>query len=310
MADVNVVKNNFLLIASSGSFANFNPPQLIYYHDKLQQFLLSSGDTLATVELFNLYELQFYLALLTKNDIEAKTVLNKLLDQFGNNKKSQRLKLLQSIYLEAIGDKEEALNLINRNPDEIQLARRLVTFSRMNENEDDNEDYIETLNYFLDLQPSDLIAWSELGHEYSKIGHYDKAIHCFKEILLQDSFIYPIYYQVGLNYYYQFLQEEKNLKTERKDKLLELMNILINARNNFLRAIEIFDDYPKGWVGILTITKLNSFNDKLKKLSDGGLKEVKQYLEQNESLQKLSNSKVEEFVTTEEYGSIIKQFSK
>ncbi|KAK6201255.1 uncharacterized protein RJT21DRAFT_34107 [Scheffersomyces amazonensis] len=309
MSDTSIALNNFLLLGSSGAFANFEPEQLLSNHDKLEQFLLSNGDSLSTLELYSLYELQFYLALLTKHDIEAKAMLDRLVDQFGANAKSQRLKLLQSIYLEAIGKRDEALALVNKSPNELKLARRLVTFGRKADS-NDNEDYISTLTYYLDLQPTDLVTWSELGHEYSKIGHYDKAIYCFKEILLQDALIYPIFYKVGLNYYYNFLQEEKNLKTERKDKLLELLNILINSRNNYLRAVEIFDDYTKAWVGIYIITQLGSFNDKLKKLGDGGIKEVKEYLEYNEKLSKLSDKRIQELAQPEEYAKILNDIKK
>ncbi|KAK6456993.1 uncharacterized protein RJT20DRAFT_127107 [Scheffersomyces xylosifermentans] len=304
MSDITLLKNKLLLVASSGAFANFSPEQVKEYNDELEHFLLVSTDSLDSIELFNLYELEFYLALISKNDIKAKSVLDRLLDQFGSNKKSQRIKLLQSLFLEATGERDQATKLLEKNPDEMLLSRRLTTFSRNNDDEKDNEDYIYNLIFYLDLQPSDLVTWAELGDEYSKIGHYDKAIFSFKEILLQDPYAYPVFYKVALNYYYNFLQEEKNLKTERKDKLVELSELLINARDNALRCIEICDVYAKSWL-LIYIISTHKFNEKLSKLDS--VKEIKDYLVTNERLRKLSEIKISELIPEDERANVLAQ---
>lgn len=74
--------------------------QTIY--NELAQFLSINAESIDTIELFNLYELQFYISLITNHDVEAKTCLDRLVDQFGFEK-SQRVKLLKSIYFEAMG---------------------------------------------------------------------------------------------------------------------------------------------------------------------------------------------------------------
>ncbi|ABN66829.2 predicted protein [Scheffersomyces stipitis CBS 6054] len=301
MSDVLLAKNRLLVISSSGAFANFNPLQLQGVYDELDTFLTGHGDSLDSIELFTLYELQFYLSVMTNHDIKAKSILDRLLDQFGSNKKSQRIKLLQSIYLEAVGEKAAATKLLEQNMDETLLSRRLVTFTRNNENEADNEEYISTLNFYLNLSPSDLVAWAELAHEYTRSGHYDKAVFCYKEILLQEPHAYPIFYQVGLNYYYQFLQEERNLKTDKKDKIVEMTQLLSYSRDNFLRSIEICDVYSLSWVGLYALTGLK-FNDKLAKV-----KEVSGYLAKNDKLRELSEKKIKQLLPEQDLAEVLLQ---
>lgn len=283
---INLVKDKLLSIAASGIYVNFQPDVLQNTYNEITLFLSVNAESIDTIELFNLYELQFYISLMTNHDVEAKTCLDRLVDQFGSEK-SQRVKLLQSIYFEAIGDDEAAMKMLGQNADELKLSRRLVTFSRKPDN---NEDYIASLNYYLDLQPSDAITWAELANEYKKIGHYEKAIHCLQEILLQEPSAYNVFYKVGLFYYYKFLQEFSNKTLDKKDRQLEAMSILNNAKNNFLRSIEICDSYSSSWLGIYLIAK-SDFNQTLSnKLADN--KQVKTYLKENLKLEVISKQNV------------------
>lgn len=304
---IELVKNKLLSIAASGVYADFLPQTSQNIYNEITQFLSVNADSIDTIELFNLYELQFYVSLMTNHDVEAKTCLDRLIDQFGSEK-SQRVKLLQSLYFEAVGDDQAATKILSQNADELRLSRRLVTFSRK---VDSNEDYINSLNYYLDLQPSDAIAWAELADEYRKIGHYDKAIHCFQEVLLQEPYAYNILYRVGLLYYYKFLQEKSNKLPEKKDKLLEMISLLESATNNYLRAIEICDSFTKSWIGIYLITKADINKTLKEKLSDN--KQAQKYLDGLGKLQSLSKKKIIEFnnlETEDSFEKFIKQDKK
>ena len=74
-------------------------------------------------------------------------------------RRSQRIKILQSVYAELKGEIETASKLLSEDPDELRLLRRLTTLSRHDKNP---TKYINNLIYYLNLQPSDLIAWAEL----------------------------------------------------------------------------------------------------------------------------------------------------
>lgn len=294
--DPELLKKKLLLLASSGSFTNYSPQQLHDAYEELQDFLIIYHDkTLDSIQLFDLYELQFYLSLLTLHDIEAKNALDRITDQFRIIKtdkelRSQRITILKSIYEELQGDTKQASKSLSQDPDELRLSRRLTTLSRHDGG--DSSKYITNLIYFLNLQPSDLQTWNELAEQYKILGNYDKAIYCLKEITLQDPQAYPIFYKIGLLYYYLFLQLEANLKSEKKDKLFELMKILINARDNYLYSIEINDNYKKNWVGLKVLVEL-SFNDKLKKISESS-KEIKEYLNYNDKLKAIIDKKIKE----------------
>ena len=262
--------------------------QVQKYHHELEIFLNMYGDSLDGIELMNLYEMQFYILLIVGKDIEAKVVLDRILNQFGSNSKSQRINVLQSVYHEAIGERAVASSILEKNADDMKLTRRLTTFDRSNA-----ETYINSLSFYLNINPSDLLAWAELAHVYSEAGEYEKSVFCYKEVLLHEPCAYPMFYRAGLNYYYNFLREEKILKGERKEKLLELVQILRNSRDHYLRCIEICAVYTKSWVGLNLILTLK-FNDKLNK--SNMVKEIKTYLDENDKLRPLVEKRVSELV--------------
>lgn len=288
VSDFTLLKKKLLLIASTGKFAQFPMKQVQKYHHELEIFLNMYGDSLDGIELLNLYEMQFYILLIVGKDIEAKVVLDRILNQFGSNSKSQRIKVLQSVYHEAIGERTVASSILEKNADDMKLTRRLTTFDRSNV-----ETYINSLSFYLNINPSDLLAWAELAHVYSEAGEYEKSVFCYKEVLLHEPCAYPMFYRAGLNYYYNFLREEKLLKGERKEKLLELVHVLRNSRDHYLRCIEICDVYTKSWVGLNLILNLK-FNDKLNKYNM--VKEIKTYLDENDKLRPLVEKRVDELV--------------
>ncbi|RLV91690.1 ER membrane protein complex subunit 2 [Spathaspora sp. JA1] len=285
MTDTTLLKKKLLHIAATGKISKFTPQQLQSNYQEVSQFLALHKDTLDSIELFNLYELNFYSCILTNRDIEAKAVIDLLLDQFQSNSKSQRIKLLQSIYFEAIGEYKQATDLLTGNTDELILSKRLVTFSR----NDGGETYIKNLCYYLDLQPSDLSAWSELAEEYRKLGKYQDSIYCLKEVLLHEPFAYTIFYKVGLLNYYQFLQDLKKPKI----KLHDLIQLLNQARNNFLVCVEINEKYTKSWIGLYVLAN-HEFNqdERFNKVKNDEI--VKQYVSDNDKLKSLVEKKVAE----------------
>lgn len=287
--DVLLVKKKLLTINSTGVFVNFDPIQISQIYKELKQVLVS-GDSIEVTELYDLYELHVYLSLITNNDTEAKTYIDRLVDQFGDES-SERINLLKSLYLEAVGRNKEATDILSARGNELMLTRRLTTFLR--NSKDNNIQYIKNLNLYLDLQPSDLITWAELAEQYENLGHYDKAIFCLKEILVQEPLAYATHYKVGLLNYYLFMQKYKDIQKDiiKKDKLLELTRYLINARNNYLRSIEICKDHKKSWLGIYLLCQLK-FTEKLKVSS----KEIDEFKTGVTKLKALSKNKVQTLI--------------
>ena len=277
-------KDAFLTLAKSGLYINYGPEKLLETYKELTEFLKVRGESIDEIDLCNLYELQFYLALMTNEDVTAKICLTRLCDRF-LPEKSQRIKLMQSIYLESTENDETAKKKLGGNNDETRLMRRLTTFSRK---KNENKDYIDSLIRYIDLQPSNLQTWAELADEYAKIKQFDKSIYCWKEVLLQVPLAYNIFYKVGLMYYYYFL-EEVSFKLEKKEKVLGLMDILVNARNNFLRSVEICDSYSKSWLGAYVVCE-NEFKKTISRILKNE-KHAKNYLSDCEKILKLSRRK-------------------
>ncbi|KAI5956278.1 oca3 [Candida jiufengensis] len=288
--DPSLIKRKLLHISQTSKFTQFTPKQLYDHQKEITKFLIENENTLNSIELFNLLELEFYLNLLTKNDDEAKLILNKIITNFneGNEQKevrSQRLKFLKSIWYESQNDLKKAGEMINDDPDELKLSRRLTTFARNSTNSTTaTTKYINNLIYYLNLQPNDILTWSELSEEYLKLGEYEKSIYCLKQIVLYQPQAYTIFYKIGLVHYYHFLSINQKLNNinDKKEKLLELMKSIILSRDNFLVSLEINEKFDKSWIALNTL--LNAGLDtKLIKFSENN-KDIKEFIKQNEKL--------------------------
>lgn len=284
-------KQRYLDILSSGVFAKLSPPRLRQLHQEVGAYLKANAERIDGLSLFDLYELQFYLSLLTNHDIEAKSYLDRFNDQF-SGQRSQKIMILRLMYLEATGKTKEAVDALGQNHDELRASRRLATFSRTKASgEIDIPDYIKTLNYYLNLQPSDVVTWAELGDQYHLVGHYDKAVFCFKEVLLHTPNSYNIFYKVGLNLYYQHLQELSR-KADKKDTLLETMALLEHARDSFLRSVEISESYTKGWVGVYVVGKSELLSKLEKNKTLAGMDKVTRFISDTQKVLELAKLRI------------------
>lgn len=239
-------------ILSSGAYAVYSPEKLDQLHTEVSRFLRSAQEKLPASELFDLYELNFHAALLTNRDVEAKSMLDRLNDEFGG-KKSQRLMVLKSMYLEGTGDEKGAISVLGSNPDELRASRRLATFSRVNSDGSENiAEYIKALNYYLNLQPSDAATWAELAEQYSRLGHFDKAVFAAKEVLLLVPTAYNLFASAGRYQFFHFLQGEKNDSSYAAT--MAQFRLIHESRDLFLRSVEISASYLDGWIGVYNTT--------------------------------------------------------
>ncbi|KAM9910066.1 hypothetical protein OXX69_004839 [Metschnikowia pulcherrima] len=301
-------KQRYLDILSTGVFADFGPAQLDSLHAEVGQFIKTHSESLTATTLFSIYELQFYLSLLTNHDVEAKSYLDRFNDQFAG-KKSQKIMVLRSMYYEATGDMKAAINALGQDPNELRASRRLATFSRTKSDGSYNApEYIKSLNYYLDLQPADVVAWAELGDVYSSVGHYDKAVFCFKEILLHQPTAHNVFYKAGLNLYLQHLQLLAS-NSDKKDALLEIVGVLEHARDCFLRSVELNEYYTQSWLGVY-VSATSPVLDKLAK-NRGlmALKRVNQFFTESTKLAKVSQQQIMKLESLADY-SAFKKFLK
>lgn len=239
-------------ILHTGAYANFTPEQLKELHHDVAKYMPRAQETLEAADLFDIYELFFHVSLLTNHDVNAKSILDRLYDEFAG-KKSQKYQILKSMYYEATGKDKEAVDALGASQDELRALRRLATFARYKADGSENiPEYIKSLVFFLNIHPSDITTWAELADQYAKVGNYEEAVFCTKEVLLQEPTAYNIFYKAGLYQYYHFLQQDK-AKSEKEKDLQALLPIIQGARDSFLRAIELSDTYLKAWVGVIAV---------------------------------------------------------
>lgn len=308
MSDISI-KQRYQKLLSTGVFVKFSPERLDQLHKEVHHYLDTSASSLDASDHFDIYELQFYLLLFTNHDVEAKLYLDRFNDQFGSTK-SQKLAVLSSVYYEAIGDLEKAQNVLRDDPDELRCSRRLTTLSRRKDDGLENvAEYVKSLNFYLELQSSDVMAWAELGDVYHSIGEYEKAVYCYKEVLLQTPNAYNIFYKTGLSLYYQHLSLMAQ-KLSRKELVLKVLPIVEHSRDCFLRSIEISESYTKGWVGVYVVSSsgflVQLHNDK----ANSGIASVERFLIETEKLKKLSKSKlfeIEHIDSEEEFQAFLSQ---
>lgn len=303
-----LTKQRYQRLLSTGVFVRYSPERLDQLHKEVRLFLEAHSGSLDASELFDIYELQFYLLLFTHHDVEAKLYLDRFNDQFGG-KKSQKLAIMRSMYYEAIGENDLASKMLQDDPDELRSSRRLMTLSRRKEDGlEDTAGYIKSLNFYLTLQACDAMAWAELGEVYHSVGDYEKAVYCFKEVLLQEPNAYNIFYKAGMSLYYQLLAITAE-KLSRKDMLQKALPVLEHSRDCFLRSVEISESYVKGWVGAYIVTSCEYIDQLLRDKASSGVATIEKCLIEAEKIKKLSRSqikKLEHLDTDEEFEAFLR----
>lgn len=244
---MNLAKQRYVDIFTSGIFSQFGPERLEQLHGEVSLFLKQHQDSLDASTLYTIFELQFFLLLLTTRDVEAKLYLNRFQDQFGAALQKFLLYLL--MFHEAQGDMDAAEAYLGSDPDQLRLLRRLATFSYSLTAAGSQKSrwpaYIRSLTLYLDLQPADVLAWAELGDLYLAAGHYDKAHFCWKEVLLHEPHAYNAWCSAGAAAYKKHLQGG----LARKD-VLDSAAWLQKARDSYLRLVDICPHYTRGWLGV------------------------------------------------------------
>lgn len=280
-------------ILLTGSYAKFSPEKLHNLHKELGLMLPKAQESLEPSELFDLYELYFHVSLLTNHDVNAKLMLDRFNDEF-SGQRSQKYLILKSMYYEATGEDKKAVDALGQSKDELRASRRLATFSRYKADGSENiPEYIRSLVFYLNIQPSDTITWAELADQYAKIGDYEEAVFCLKEVLLHEPLAYNIFYKAGLYQYYYFLQQDK-AKSEKDKDLASLYPIYQGARDLFLRAVEISASYTKAWVGLATMGESDLLDRLEKNKKTSADTKIQTFVKETIQVRELAKARVRE----------------
>ncbi|ODQ80505.1 hypothetical protein BABINDRAFT_160779 [Babjeviella inositovora NRRL Y-12698] len=299
MTSITEIKDKLLRIHRSGKYATLSPANLLQTHTQLTSILTLHQTLLSAVELYDLYELQFYVSLMMSEDAIALKYMNLIIDRFGNNN-SQRITILKTVYLNATEGAQSASYYVREklkeNQDQLRIMRTNIGLLKQQK---EPTEYIEALVSFLDRQPLDAQCWYELSEQYCQLGNYDKALHCLKEVLMLQPYAYNVMYKVGEVSLASLKQAAASATFQTPKTLDKVYGVAKDGRSNFLRSIELCDNYAKAWIGLYVMTldgyslneKLSSRGNVLK--SHRSLEgNIEAYLAKNAALHSMAQKKL------------------
>jgi tetratricopeptide (TPR) repeat protein len=132
------------------------------------------------------------------------------------------------------------------------------------------ENAIKCYSDFIDENPYSFTAWYNLGNAYSKLEDFDKAVWAYEYCILINEDFGPVYFNIASAY---LSQEKYDLSIESFKKCMELdgedpmalcyigeayeqLNDLKEARNYYMKSLELAPLLPDAWLGLGIITDL------------------------------------------------------
>ncbi|PNS20498.1 hypothetical protein CAC42_5948 [Sphaceloma murrayae] len=200
----------------------------------------------------------------TGNDSDAYLVLESLLSRFGPS--NERIQALHGMYQEALAKDEKELQEVLEGYEAIlkdNLAnmhvrkRRVALLKSMGR----TGEAVKALVKILDVSPVDAEAWAELGDLYAQQGLWERAVYAWEEVLLVMPNAWNVHARLGeLEWCWSGTAEGNGEKTR----------LVGSALRRYCRAIELCDDYLRGYYGLkLTSGKLLQLLPKIQKSSGG-----------------------------------------
>uniref|UniRef100_A0A060TBZ7 ER membrane protein complex subunit 2 n=1 Tax=Blastobotrys adeninivorans TaxID=409370 RepID=A0A060TBZ7_BLAAD len=196
---------------------------------------------------YDLLRLHFHLALITGDDVAAKTALQRLRDRFGDE--SSNIGILVGQFLELTKGLKEAQDYLSSRPatDYGAFKRKTVILKRTG----NIPKFIEELLRYVGVCPTDYEAWAELAEAYYSIKHYARAMYCVEEVLVLCPQAYNMFARAG-----EITHVGATVASNVNDQIGELKV----AAQHFCRAVELSPNYIRGWCGVHVVcSKIVSF---------------------------------------------------
>ncbi|KAK9465593.1 hypothetical protein V1512DRAFT_265441 [Lipomyces arxii] len=224
--------------------------------------------SVSPVDLYDLIELEFYLGVLTGHDTAARAALTTLVDRFGMS--SARVAVLRGVFIEVSEGPVKALEYLSTRPD-YELAatkRRLAILKSTGE----KNAFVKELLVLVETFPSDGESWAELAAAYVESGMYAQAVFALHEVLL----LFPLAYNVNAiigETLYEFGNSLNGSQAVEK---------YIESVKYFSRSVELCEDYVRGWIGILNVSKKIN-GEKYQKLNEIAKSELTRIVKEKEA---------------------------
>ena len=205
--------------------------------------LLSNDDT---PEHWATYENLFLSCLRTGDSQSALAILTQLRKRFGVE--DERVLAYYSMYDEARADSDKELaevlkklgDALEEEPTNLLLLKRKVALLRsMGRTSEATSQLVDLLQ----VSPIDAEAWAELADLYLVQASYEQSIYCLEEVLLILPNAWNIHAKLGETIYLTGLA---TLSGNERD----LAKALAEAQRRFCRAIELCNNYLRGYYGL------------------------------------------------------------
>ncbi|KAK9452117.1 uncharacterized protein V1518DRAFT_410406 [Limtongia smithiae] len=226
----------------TASYMTLPPAAVKELYDLSYKFIISSTSrTLNPTDMYTVFELHFYLALISGNERDASYILKRMTDRFGAG--APRVVVLRALYLEVTETPAAASEHLDKRGTEADLLvrKRKIAILKSSPSAQSTE-LVAQLLTLVDTFAADAESWAELARLYTDAGLFAQALFALHEVLL----IFPLAYNVNALIGETCVQYAATLGTAgaAEEKLIE-------ATKFFLRAVELCDDYVRGWAGVL-----------------------------------------------------------
>lgn len=226
--------------ATSLNYHNIEPEKIDKLYEVSKSYLYSSS-SLNEEQLYLYLQQHFYLALISGQDNEAKLTLQRIIDRFSDE--PSKVAILKSQYLEATeGPTASQKYLSSRPANDFDAFKRKTVLLKQ---EGNYEKYIEELNRYVEICPTDSETLAELAEAYFYVKAYDQAVHAYEEVIILVPLAYNIFARIG---------EILHIQATVSLNVGEQLNNLKGSIKHFLRSVELCPAYVRGWAGTYVVT--------------------------------------------------------
>ncbi|KAF2221508.1 tetratricopeptide repeat domain-containing protein [Elsinoe ampelina] len=212
--------------------------------------LLTTSDT---PEKWQTYENLLIACLKTGDDESAFLCLEELISRFGPT--NERVQALRGLYQEAMAKDDKQLQevleqyeeILAEVPGNMHVRKRRVALLRSMGRQ---TEAVKALVKILDVSPVDAEAWAELGDTYAEIGEWAKAVYAWEEVLLVMANAWNVHARLG---------EIEWMWAQSVEANGEKTRLVSQSLRRYCRAIELCDDYLRGYYGLKLVSAIYCF---------------------------------------------------
>lgn len=231
--------DQLLQLAKNAGVWELTPEEIASVYEQ-SKAVLSRAKFNGEDDYYNLMEQHFHLALIVGDDQSAKLALERISDRFSET--PSRVAVLRAEYLEQVEDIRSAHEYLKQRPvtDYYGFKRKTVALKQKG----DWPMFIEELQRYLLIVPSDSEAWAEIAEAYVTLGSYDEAVTALQQVTVMVPQAYNMFSRIG---------EVLHIQASILSNVTNQVKALTDSLDYFLRSVELCPVYVRGWAGVLVV---------------------------------------------------------